>query len=301
MRPPTDSPADSDAGVFLVKARERVEAYLDRVLPSPEGAASKLAEAMRYSVLAGGKRLRPALAMASCRAVGGDDERAVPFGAALEMLHTYSLIHDDLPAMDDDDLRRGQPTSHVVFGEAMAILAGDALLTYAFEVLLGEIEPAEVCREAAWELAHAAGVRGMVGGQVEDLEGTDRAPDEETLLRIQGGKTAALLRAACRGGAIVGGGSRSEVEALGHYGTHLGLAFQMIDDVLDVTGTAETLGKTPGKDEHEHKMTWVALEGVDAARARAERHIGWALEAVADLPGAALLTSLAHFVTGRDR
>ena len=289
-----------DVRSFLEGARERIDRYLDRVLPPPEPPIERLGEAMRYSVLAGGKRIRPALAMAACRAVGGDDEQTLPFGAAIEMVHTYSLIHDDLPAMDDDDLRRGRPTSHVVYGEAMAILTGDALLTHALETLLRDLKPADVCRRAAYELTHASGVHGMVAGQVEDMSVTDEAPDEETLMRVQGGKTAALLRAACRGGAIVGGGTDEQVDALGRYGTHLGFAFQMIDDVLDVTSTAEVLGKTPGKDANEHKMTWVALEGVEAARRRAEQQVSWALEAVAGLEGKDLLVALAHFMTQRD-
>ncbi|MFV1958343.1 MAG: polyprenyl synthetase family protein [Planctomycetota bacterium] len=299
--PPDTWAKTSDARAFLEASRARIDAYLDRVLPGPEGGAPRLAEAMRYSVMAGGKRLRPALAMASCEAAGGDVDSVLPYAAALEMVHTYSLIHDDLPAMDDDDLRRGRPTSHVVFGEALAILAGDALLTHAFEVMLERIEPAEVARAAAVELAHAAGAHGMVAGQVEDVQSIDAVPDEETLLRVQGGKTAALIRASCRGGAIVAGAPKDRIDALGRYGNHVGFAFQMIDDVLDVTGTAETLGKTPGKDADEHRMTWVALEGVDATRARAQRHVGRALDAIRGLPGEPLLTALAHFVTRRDR
>ncbi len=296
-----DPDASTDAEVFLDAARTRIDAYLHEVLPPTDGPSARLAEAMAYSILAGGKRLRPALAQAACRAVGGDEERVLPFGAALEMIHTYSLIHDDLPAMDDDDLRRGRPTSHKVYGEALAVLAGDALHTLAFEVLLVRTEPADLARQAALELARAAGPHGMVGGQVEDLGAAGREPDEETLLLIQGGKTAALLRAACRGGALIGGGDEREVEAAGRYGRHLGFAFQMVDDVLDVTGTAETLGKTPGKDEAEHRMTWVAFEGVEATKARAEQEIGWAVEAIRDLPGRALLAGLARFVTRRDR
>ncbi len=290
-----------DAKTFLAAARIRIDAYLDHVLPPVQGNGAALAEAMRYSVLAGGKRIRPALVMASALAVEGDPEKALPFGAAVELVHTYSLIHDDLPAMDDDDLRRGRPTNHKVFGEALAILAGDALNTYAFEVLLDGVEPADVARDVAWELAHAAGPRGMVGGQVEDVQASGRMPDEEALRRVQGGKTAALIRAACRGGARIGGGTNAEVDGLGRYGTHLGFAFQMIDDVLDVVGTAEALGKTPGKDAVEGRLTWVSLAGVDGARERAEAELGWALQALEGLPGAALLGEIGHLVTNRDR
>ena len=296
-----DPGAPVDVETFLDEARTSIDAYLQEVLPPTDGPAARLAEAMAYSVRAGGKRIRPALAVAACRAVGGDESRVLPFGAALEMVHTYSLIHDDLPAMDDDDLRRGRPTSHKVYGEALAILAGDALHTLAFEVLLARTEPAELARQSALELARAAGPHGMVGGQVEDLGAAGLEPDEERLLLIQGGKTAALLRAACRGGALIGGGDAHQVEAAGRYGRHLGFAFQMVDDVLDVTGTAETLGKTPGKDQAEDRMTWVAFEGVEATKARAEREIGWALDAIQDLPGRALLEGLARFVTRRDR
>jgi len=292
---------DADVRAFLRDARALIDAYIEQVLPPVEGPGRQLAEAMRYSVLAGGKRLRPALAMAGALAIGGDPEKTLPFGAAIEFVHTYSLIHDDLPAMDDDDLRRGRPTSHKVFGDALAILAGDALNTFAFEVLLQHLEPADVCRNVAWELASAAGPSGMVGGQVEDVQASGKMADEAALRRVQEGKTAALIRAACRGGALIGGGAEEAVEALGRYGTHLGFAFQMIDDVLDVTGTAQTLGKTPGKDLEEDRLTWVSLEGVEGARQRADAEVAWALGAVATLPGAPLLGELARFVTRRDR
>jgi geranylgeranyl diphosphate synthase type II len=302
--PPSESTASRSsqaALAFLGDARVRVEAWLDRVLPPPEGGPPRLGEAMRYAVFAGGKRLRPALAMAACRAVGGDDARALPFGAALELVHTYSLVHDDLPSMDDDDLRRGRPTCHRVFGEAMAVLTGDAMHTLAFECLLDPSLPADLARDLGIELARAAGPAGMVGGQVEDLAATAGEPSVERLTRIQTGKTAALLVAACRGGGRIGGAAPAALEALARYGLDLGLAFQMVDDVLDVTGTAETLGKTPGKDEEEERMTWVTLEGVGGAMARAERHVASALAAVRDLPGRDLLAALAHFVTRRDR
>jgi geranylgeranyl diphosphate synthase type II len=256
---------------------------------------------MRYSVFAGGKRLRPALAMAACRAVGGDVATVVPFAAALELVHAYSLIHDDLPSMDDDDLRRGKPTSHRVYGEALAILAGDALHSLAFVTVLADTPDAHLGRDLGLELAEAAGPAGMVGGQVEDLAASGAEPDEAQLLRIQGRKTAALIRAACRGGARAGGATAEGIEALATYGRHLGYAFQMVDDVLDVTGTAESLGKTPGKDKDENRMTWVAYEGVEAAMARADAHVRRALDAVAAVEGRELLTALAHFVTRRTR
>ena len=297
-------PADPhETAAFLAEAAALVEDALERWLPGVESCAHarRLAEAMRYSVQAGGKRLRPALALAACRALGGDDDEVLPFACALELVHTYSLIHDDLPAMDDDDLRRGRPTSHKVFGEAMAILAGDALHTLAFDILLSETREAGRARALGCELAKASGYQGMVGGQADDLASGGAVPDAQRLEGIHRRKTAALLRAALRGGAIAAGGAQPHVEALGHFGEALGLAFQITDDVLDVTGTAEALGKTPGKDEREHKMTYVALEGLAAARARAAREQARALEALAHVPGAELLAGLAHFVVDRDR
>jgi len=293
--------ADARADAFLAQAKERIEIALEAALPTDATAPPRLAEAMRYSMQAGGKRLRPALALASCEAVGGDPEAAIPFACALEMIHTYSLIHDDLPAMDDDALRRGVPTNHKVYGEAVAILAGDALHTLAFGVILREVADAAISRRLAAELEHAAGFSGMVGGQVDDIESNQKTPTEERLLRIHERKTAALIRAATRGGAIAGGASDEHVEALGRYGQHLGLAFQMVDDVLDETGTAEALGKTPGKDREGGKMTFVALEGIEAAQRRAEQERELAEKAARELDDSALLIDLARFVTRRDR
>jgi geranylgeranyl diphosphate synthase type II len=298
------APADtsgSTARAFLESAATRVEARLRTAVALADRGPAALAEAMRYSLFAGGKRLRPALALAACRAAGGPEDRALPFAAALELVHTYSLIHDDLPSMDDDDLRRGRPTSHKVFGEATAILAGDALHTLAFEVVLADTQPPALAAALALELARAAGCDGMVGGQVEDLAADGQAPDAERIRRIHRGKTAALIRASCRGGAMAGGGDARTVDALDRYGSHLGLAFQIVDDVLDVTGTAESLGKTPGKDRHREKMTYVALDGVDGAMARAEAEVATALAAVAGLREAGLLEALARYVTRRDR
>ena len=289
------------AAEFLAATRVDVDAALEAWLPEPTRGAPRLAEAMRYSVKAGGKRLRPALAIAACRAFGGTDQTVMPFACALELIHTYSLIHDDLPAMDDDDLRRGQPTSHKVFGEAMAILAGDALHTYAFDLLLSRTEGASLARDLGRELAAASGCDGMVGGQVDDLAGGGETPSLERLQRIHECKTAALIRAAVRGGARAGGAKDAEVRALGRYGLALGLAFQIKDDVLDETGTAEELGKTPGKDRAEEKMTYVALEGLDKARARAHAEVEKAVKAIEGLPSPRLLVRLAHFVTQRDR
>lgn len=290
-----------DAPAYLEAARVRVDAYLDRVLPPAGTGAGRLHEAMRYSVFAGGKRLRPALAMASAEAVGGRPEDSVAFAGALELVHTYSLVHDDLPSMDDDDLRRGKPTSHKVFGEAMAILAGDALHSLAFESLLENVSDATLARDLARDLARAAGVRGMVGGQVEDLCAERATPSEERLLKIHGGKTAALIAASCVGGGRCAGASASQLDALSRFGLDLGHAFQIVDDVLDVTGTPEQLGKTPGKDRRGKKMTYVALEGVPSARSRADRRLSAALSSLSSLPHPSALSSLALFVVSRDR
>ena len=298
----TASPSSGDrARAFLAEVRSRVDGHLEGALPVPGPGLGRLVEALRHSLLAGGKRLRPALALAASRALGGRPQDVMPFAAALEMVHTYSLIHDDLPAMDDDDLRRGRPTSHKVFGEAMAILAGDALQTMAFESVLGGTDDADLARDLARLLATASGPEGMVGGQVEDIGASGDAPDEARLRRIQARKTGALIRAACRGGARAAGAAEEVQAALDAYGAHLGVAFQMIDDVLDVTGTAEALGKTPGKDVDEGRMTWVALRGVAGARAGAEAEIEQALAAVAPHTDDAILADLARFVLARDR
>jgi geranylgeranyl diphosphate synthase, type II len=293
--------AITDVRAFLEEAARITDRDLDGVLARAAEGSARLAEAMRYSVFAGGKRLRPALAIACCRAVGGRDEAVAPFASALELVHTYSLVHDDLPSMDDDDLRRGRPTSHRVFGEATAILAGDALHTLAFETLLERTEPPALARALALELAKAAGCEGMVAGQIEDLGADGQPPDADRIRSIHRGKTAALLRAACRGGALAGNADEADVESLDRYGTHLGLAFQIVDDVLDVTGTAESLGKTPGKDRSRRKMTYVALDGVEGSMRRAQAEVDLALGAVGSLSAADLLGALARFVTRRDR
>jgi geranylgeranyl diphosphate synthase type II len=289
----------------LHETRAYVERALEAALPAPDARAPRLAEALRHSVFAGGKRLRPILAVASAEAAGGARGDALPYAVALELVHTYSLIHDDLPAMDDDDFRRGVPTSHKQFGEALAILAGDALHTLAFEVLLTGTSDAERARRLGIELAAAAGCAGMVGGQVADIVSGTAAPDAETLEHIHRGKTAALLRAATRGGGIAVGASDETCADLGNYGMALGLAFQVIDDVLDEVGEAADLGKTPGKDRAQGKLTAVSLEGVPAARARAEGHRAAALAALDRIQdghpeSVARLRHLAEFVLRRD-
>jgi geranylgeranyl pyrophosphate synthase len=253
---------------------------------------------MRYSVLAGGKRLRPCLVLLGARAAGADDTPLLPVAAAVELVHTYSLIHDDLPSMDDDDLRRGKPSCHKVFGEATAILAGDALHTLAFEIL-ASFRPSERAAALVRETARACGTRGMVGGQAADLEAEGRPPSVEVVEGIHRRKTGALFAASLRLGALGAGAPRPVVEALDRYGERLGLAFQIVDDVLDEEGLAADLGKTPGKDRKRGKMTYPAAAGMDGARARARALADEAAAGAAGLPAAALLAELAELVVAR--
>jgi geranylgeranyl diphosphate synthase, type II len=257
---------------YLAEQVQTVDAVLDQWVPEESVDPVSIHRAMRYSLFAGGKRIRPILAIASARAVspsGGGVEHAA---ATLELVHTYSLIHDDLPALDNDDLRRGRPTCHKVFGDAMAILAGDALLTLAFEVLsrLKRVS-AERKNRLVEELSRAAGtVGGMIGGQVNDLEGERKTPTALLLESIHRAKTGALLRASVRMGAIYAGADDAELAALSQYGEHVGLAFQIVDDVLDVEEPSEALGKTAGKDEAQQKITFPAVYGLERSRQMAE-------------------------------
>jgi geranylgeranyl diphosphate synthase type II len=251
--------------------RRDVDEALDRALPAEGAWPSTIHRAVRYSLFAGGKRIRPLLVLATAEAVGGASADVMPLACAVEMVHTYSLIHDDLPAMDDDDLRRGKPTSHKVFGEAMAILAGDALLTRAFHVMV-EVPadaPPDVLRrrlEATALLGEAAGTAGLIGGQVEDLESEGRAVGADVLERLHRAKTGALLGACVRGGAVLAGASEGQRRELDRYAAAVGLAFQVVDDVLDATGDAVQLGKTAGKDQAAGKATYVSVHGLDKAR-----------------------------------
>lgn len=271
---------------YLETRRGSVEAALDKAMPPESTRPEVLHRAMRYSVMAGGKRLRPILCMAACEASGGKAESAMMAGLAIEVLHTYTLIHDDLPCMDNDELRRGRPTSHIMFGEANALLAGDALLTLAFEWLGGlQAPPPYLPNQLSLELARASGSRGVIGGQVEDLEGEGKAPDAELLDYIHRHKTAALLRASVRMGGICGKASPESLDALSRYGECAGLAFQIADDILNVTSTPEQLGKPVGNDEQLKKLTYVAVHGLDASRTRADTLIREAVDAIRDLPG----------------
>lgn len=282
---------------YLEQQSRRVEQALDRLVPAESHPPETIHRAMRYSLLAGGKRLRPVLCIESARAVSGGEPAGIfEVACTLEMIHTYSLIHDDLPALDNDDLRRGRPTSHKVFGEAMAILAGDALLTQAF-VVLGLLGDARLVSE----LATASGTTGgMIAGQVHDIEGERQTPTAELLDRIHRAKTGALLRASVRMGAIHAGADESQLDALSRYGEHIGLAFQIVDDLLDVLQTSEQLGKTAGKDAAQHKITFPAVHGIDASRRMAERERGLAHECLRQFGGhAARLHELADLIVDR--
>lgn len=251
---------------WLKSQKERVDSALDRLLPKAGEPPATLHAAIRHSMFAGGKRLRPILLLAACEACGGDEEKAMPAACAVECVHTYSLIHDDLPCMDDDDFRRGHPTCHKVYGEAVAVLAGDALQPMAFELLLqsGGVELVK-------ELATAAGSRFLIAGQVRDLEGEEREISFDELRTIHEGKTAALLTCCFRLGALIGGAPAETLAALTTFGHALGLAFQVVDDILDCTQSSEKLGKTAGKDAAAGKSTYVSILGLEEARREAAR------------------------------
>ena len=306
---------------WLTARRQAVDEGLEHFLPPTSPAPAVVIEAMRYSVFAGGKRLRPVLALAAAEAVAlkGDEDAvaamalALPAACALEMIHTYSLVHDDLPAMDDDTLRRGRPTSHVVHGEGMAILAGDALLTDAFALLArepasdpaGGIGHGELARrklQAIRIIADAAGSEGMVGGQALDLRAAapGAAPLDETRLReMHARKTGALLRASALAGAAMAGATGDVLDAVGEYGTHIGLAFQIVDDILDVEEASAVLGKTPGKDAAAGKPTYPSLYGLDESRRRARASLEQALRALKAAGLGGQLPAIAEWVVSR--
>lgn len=288
---------------FFESDRAAIEAALAKILPSEDTPPQTIHRAMRYSVFAGGKRIRPILCYESARIFGGEAgaQTVVPVGCSLEFIHTYSLIHDDLPALDNDDLRRGKPTNHKVFGEAMAILAGDALLTLAVETLAkSSIEPARRVRVIA-EISNAAGtVRGMVGGQVADVEAGGKPVDGATLEFIHRSKTAALIRGSIVVGAIAGGAADADVERLRDFGENIGWAFQVVDDILDATESSAALGKTAGKDEAQQKATYPALYGLEKSRAIASDLESKALRQLEPYgPRAERLKLLAEFLVAR--
>ena len=290
-----------DLQSYLLERKAEVEAALDGAMgPEP---SEQLREAMRYSLLAGGKRLRPILCLASCELAGGDRQQAMPTACAVEMMHTMSLIHDDLPAMDNDDLRRGRPTNHKVFGEATAILAGDALLCRSFEMVAARSPgvPPERLLAILAGLSTAAGAPGLVGGQMMDLESEGKQVSLATLEDMHLRKTGSLLEVSVTSGALVAGAPPELLAVLSRYARNIGLAFQIIDDILDVTADSNTLGKTAGKDEQAEKSTYPALLGLDASRERACALVAEAKDVLREHSEQAVpLLSLADFILNRN-
>jgi geranylgeranyl diphosphate synthase type II len=260
-----------DIREYLSESKKLVDQYLENLLPEEKEMPVTIHKAMRYSVFAGGKRVRPILVLASGESLGGNRSVLLHLGAGIEMMHTYSLIHDDLPALDNDDLRRGRPTCHKVFGDAMAILAGDALMTRCYQVLASMPGVSDTTRIGIIsEIAYATGtVKGMIGGQVVDLESEGKPVDADTLEYIHHSKTGALLTACVRCGAMAAGASSAELESLTGFGSKIGLVFQIVDDILDVTASSEELGKTAGKDAKVEKATYPALFGLETSRKKA--------------------------------
>ncbi|HHI79014.1 MAG TPA: polyprenyl synthetase family protein [Planctomycetes bacterium] len=287
----------------LEKNAQDLEPALAAAIEGLPSVPRRLREAMAHALLGGGKRLRPSLALAACELAGGRRAEGLPGAVALECLHSYSLVHDDLPCMDDDELRRGRPTVHKAFGEAMAVLAGDALLTLAFESLAKGPAPADRKMKALRLLAEAGGAAGMVGGQALDLEAEGGEPELKEVEEIHRRKTGALIEAALGVGALLGGGAPHLVESLRSYGRALGLAFQIVDDCLDQTRSAAELGKTAGKDEEAGKATWVACLGVEESMRQARALVSEAISALESLPGSHpqvdFLKELAFFVVSR--
>ncbi len=281
---------------FLAEKSEKVNGALQEYLATWVDAPEQLREAIAYSLFAGGKRLRPALALGSAEIVCGSDSPALPIACAIEMIHTYSLIHDDLPAMDNDSLRRGKPTAHVQYGEALAILAGDGLLTMAFDMAARSGRTDVIA-----ELAQAAGVSGMVGGQVLDMAGEGRRLSLLELQRLHACKTGALIRASVRLGAVLAGAQGNVLHALTRYGEHIGLAFQIADDILDVIGDTAALGKTVGSDIAHEKATYPAIVGLDEARRLGKDAVARAVDALSHFGEEAnTFRELAHYIMQRD-
>ncbi len=290
-----------DLQPYLRRRQQEVERYLERCIPS---GSERLIEAMRYSLLSGGKRLRPILALAACDAVKGRTATVMPFACAVELVHTYSLIHDDLPAMDDDELRRGKPTNHVVYGVALAILAGDALLTEAFRMMADAALRTKVDRQRVLQviadIGAAAGARGMVAGQAADMAAENRSVDLPTVELIHVRKTGALIRAAVRTGAILGGADARQLRALTRYADCIGLAFQVADDILDAEATTATTGKALGRDQVRCKATFPAVLGLSAAKERASDLLRQAHRALRPFgPEADALREIGNFIVGR--
>ena len=295
-----------DLSTYLKKQQDLINSALDKWLPKPHGPSGPVVETMRYSLMSGGKRVRPILLLAGAQAVGGDQKALLPAACALECIHTYSLIHDDLPAMDNDDLRRGRPTCHKVYGEAVAILAGDGLLTYAFELICKpemaqNISP-HLLSKGIFLLARAAGVSGMVGGQTADILMEGRQVDAETLSFIHSKKTGAMIGASVEIGALLGKGNDEELNHLRKYGEYLGLAFQIKDDLLDVEGDQEILGKPVGSDDRNLKATYPALFGLNETKRKARELLEQGLSELESFDESAEpLRAIARYVVERDR
>ena len=281
-----------------------VEKVLKEYMPKEEGYQKTVIEAMNYSLSAGGKRLRPILTLEACKIVGGNEDEAIPFAIAIEMIHTYSLIHDDLPALDNDDLRRGRPTNHKVYGEAMGILAGDALLNYAFEVMLaGSInkENPEKYLKAINEIAKGAGIYGMIGGQVVDVESENKQIEKEKLDYIHMNKTAAMMVGCMRAGATIGGANSEQMEEITKYAKNIGLSFQIVDDILDIVGDEAKLGKKVGSDIENHKSTYPSLLGLDTSKEIAHNLIDEAKKSIEKLSDDVdFLKGLAEYIIDRE-
>ena len=281
-----------------------VEKVLKEYMPKEEGYQKTVIEAMNYSLSAGGKRLRPILTLEACKIVGGNEDEAIPFALAIEMIHTYSLIHDDLPALDNDDLRRGRPTNHKVYGEAMGILAGDALLNYAFEVMLaGSInkENPEKYLKAINEIAKGAGIYGMIGGQVVDVESENKQIEKEKLDYIHMNKTAAMMVGCMRAGATIGGANSEQMEEITKYAKNIGLSFQIVDDILDIVGDEAKLGKKVGSDIENHKSTYPSLLGLDKSKEIAHNLIDEAKKSIEKLSDDVdFLKGLAEYIIDRE-
>lgn len=289
----------------LLSRSKVIDQELDKYLHVPEEQPPVIHQAMRYSIFAGGKRLRPILVIAAAEAVGGKAGQVIPTACAMEMIHTYSLIHDDLPAMDNDDYRRGRLTSHKVYGEAVAVLAGDALLTGAFELMARNDEvagiPSQAVSRVIREVAVAAGSRGMIGGQVVDMENEKKVIDADTLQYIHAHKTAALFRAALRAGAILAGADDRQLKALTDYADFMGLAFQITDDILDVEGSQEVTGKPVGSDERRGKSTYPALFGLEESKRQAQEAVNRAVDALHIFGAEAdILRNIARYLLLRD-
>ena len=280
------------------------ESILKKYMPKEEGYQKTVLEAMNYSLSAGGKRLRPLITLEACKIVGGNEEDAIPFAIAIEMIHTYSLIHDDLPALDNDDLRRGRPTNHKVYGEAMAILAGDALLNYAFEIMLSNSinkKDANKYLKAINEIAKSSGTYGMIGGQVVDIESEGKTIDKDKLDFIHMNKTAAIIIGCMRAGAIIGGANEKELENITNYARNIGLGFQIVDDILDIIGDESKLGKNIGSDLEKNKSTYPSLFGLDESKKLAKELIEEAKTSISIFNEKdEFLKGLAEYIVDRD-